>query len=162
MIRSRKKTPVILSQILASETDYQILVGILFFYKFKVDKDGSSFLYKDEELWKTLLNWILCFSMVLSILGTRQCTLSIILFSFSFHLSIFFFFFSASTFLCQYFVLNDGVVHPWDCANCTDKQFFEKRIFYFFSRLHFCQHFFPDSKKCFDAIVWDWQKWKFF
>jgi hypothetical protein len=32
MIRFGKKTPVILSQILASETGYQILAGILFFY----------------------------------------------------------------------------------------------------------------------------------
>ena len=149
MIRSGKKIPVILSQILAFETDYQILAGILFFYIFKVDKNGSSFLYKVEELWKTLLNWILCFSMVLSILAARQCTLSNALFFFLpfLYFLFLFFFFSLSTFLCQYFVLNDGVVHPWDCTNCTDKQFFEKRIFYFFFSLTFLPTFFPRLRK---------------
>ena len=148
MIRSGKKIPVILSQILAFETDYQILAGILFFYIFKVDKNGSSFLYKVEELWKTLLNWILCFSMVLSILAARQCTLSNALFFFLPSLYFLFLF----LFFRIYIFVSIFCAQRWCGPSMRLRKLYRQTIFWktyfllFFS-LTFLPTFFPRLKK---------------
>jgi hypothetical protein len=40
-----------------------------------------------------------------------------------------------------------GVVHPWDCANCTDKQFFWNTYFFIFFLAYIFANIFSQTQK---------------